>query len=245
MAQGALWAFEIPIRGRPERRASAMTMNLILTSDFPSTSCPFVRDRMRRVASNPKIAWIPPFTDEGRERFARAESRFCEVGLPHIEYCDIDREADAKGRPVLDAYDIAYLSGGDPLQFRSNLQRHRMVGPLRAFADRGGLLVAASGGALQFTQNVSLFRLEAKSVDHVLLDRAQYAALGLVDYEMLPHLNRFDEGFLRRVRDYSLRIECDILALADGAALVHGDRENPRCIGTIVRIRKGQMTPVE
>ena len=97
---------------------------------------------------------------------------------------------------------------------------------------------------MQFTPNVSLYRLLSAAVDTVVAERSDYCGLGLVDYELLPHLNRLDQAFIARVQRYSERVPCDIVALEDGAAIVHTD-DGARCIGRAVRFRDGVRSVIE
>jgi len=219
-------------------------MNLILTSDFPSTECGGVLDHMRRVALRPRIAWIPPATDAERERFRKAQAHFERYGFDNLEYCDIDLAADEARLSQLEQYDIVYLSGGDPLRFRANMSQTNLAARLRHCLDKGRLLVAASGGSLQFTKNLSLFRLQSATVDEVFVDRGEYEALGLVGYELLPHLNRFDEEFLERVCQYSERVGHDIIAIKDGSAVIHSALDDYRCVGSVMRFRNSLMTTI-
>ena len=94
----------------------------------------------------------------------------------------------------------------------------------------GRLVVAASGGAMQFTINVSLFRLLTKTVVDVVAERDEFEALGIVIYELLPHMNKLDEHFLDKVQHYSERIGNDVLGLEDGAALIHQEAGFSRCV---------------
>jgi peptidase E len=220
-------------------------MNLMLTSDLPSTECPVVFDRMRDVLSRPRIAWIPPFTDVSRARFLSAQKQFRRFGFDDLEYYDIDEQANEAQLSQLEQYDIVYLSGGDPIRFRANILRTGLSVQLRRCLDKGRLLVGASGGSLQLTKNISLFRLQTATVDEVFADRNEYEALGFVRYELLPHLNWFDEEFLEKVREYSQRIEHDIVALHDGAAVLHRNFDDYHCVGKAARFRNGGMTPIE
>jgi peptidase E len=220
-------------------------MNLILTSDFPSTGNEAVFDHLRAGRAHPRIAWIPPFTDLGRQRFARANDLFGSRGFGELEYCDIDEEADEAQLSRLEDYDILYLSGGDPLRFRTNMQRSGLSHHLPRFLAAGRMVIAASGGSMQLTRNVSLFRLRAATLDEVFADRTEYAGLALVGYELLPHVNRFPPAFLEAVRQYSERVDHDIIALADGAAVLHTSRDTYRCVGEAARFRKGVVAPFD
>jgi peptidase E len=107
------------------------------------------------------------------------------------------------------------------------------------------LIVAASGGSMQLTKNVSLFRLLTVPLDEVSANRGEYEALGVVDYEILPHLNRFEPSFLETVRRYSKRVAHDVIGLTDGAAVLHRSSDDYWCVGQATRFRSGVMTPID
>lgn len=102
------------------------------------------------------------------------------------------------------------------------------------------LIIGASGGSMQFTKNVSLFRLLTETVDQVFTDHSEYKALNIVDYEFLPHLNKMESSFLQKVKEYSKRINHDIISIDDGSALFHTNG-NIRYIGKTVRFRNGEI----
>jgi dipeptidase E len=212
-------------------------MKLILTSDFPTSAHPKVVERISAAAREPRIAWIPPDTDGGEAHFDDASRRFAALGFERLEYCDIDRRKDDVELAYLHEFDVVYLSGGDPLKFRYNMLRAGLGGRLRQCFAAGRLIVAASGGALLLTPNVSLFRLESESVDDVLATRGRFDALTAVRYEFLPHVNRLDDAMLDKVRQYAGRVDAEVIGVADGGALVHGGTETFEPIGEIVRFR--------
>lgn len=180
-----------------------------------------------------------------RARFLNAQKQFRRFGFDNLEYCDIDEEANETQLSHLEPYDIVYLSGGDQIRFRANILRTGLSGHLRRCLYEGRLLVATSGGSLQFTKNISLFQLQDMSVDEVLADCDEYEGLGFVGYELLPHLNRFDNEFLEKFGKYSQRLDHDIFAIRDGSAVIHNTLDDYGCVGKAVKIRKGVMTPIE
>ena len=106
-------------------------VKLVLTSDFPSTVNQAVFNCMRDSAPSPRIAWIPPLTGIGRERFPAARKMFESYGFPALEYCDIDEESNERQLERLTQYDIIYLTGGDPIIFRSNILQAELSTRLR------------------------------------------------------------------------------------------------------------------
>lgn len=220
-------------------------LNIALTSDLPSTANQAVFDLMRNRQPNPRIAWVAPVTKTGREHFPAAQNQFAAYGFSTLEYCDIDEEPNEKQLAGLDQYDVIYLTGGDPIGFWRNILRVGLTTRLRQCLAAGCLVVAASGGSMQLTKNLSLFRLLTTPFDEVLADRSKYDALGIVEYEILPHLNRFEPSFLETVRRYSERVAHDVIGLADGAAVLHRSSDNYWCVGKATRFQRGVITPID
>jgi peptidase E len=220
-------------------------MNLALTSDFPSTPNHAVVARIQSLTANPRVAWISPTTAQGRARFPAAQGLFRSFGVLRLEYCDIDQEPSSTQFEQLADYDVLYLTGGDPRVFRDNLRRVGLADRLRTAVTSGQLIVGASGGAMQLTKNVSLFLLRRAAVDDVIGTHSQYGGLGIVNYEVLPHLGRHDANFLAQVRQYSARVPHDLIALDDGAAVIYEDGRRSQCVGRALRFRGGRETPIE
>lgn len=219
-------------------------MNLIFTSDFPSSAPSRVVDRMRSHHPSPRIAWIAPDTPGAREHFDVAREQFAALGFDQLESCDIDQDRDDVQLAYLYEFDIVYLSGGDPLLFRYNMLRAGLGGRLRQAASAGRLIVAASGGTLLLTPNVSLYRLANEPLDAVMESRGRFDALAVVPYEILPHVDRADAAGLERVRAYSARVSNDIIGIADGGAVFAAADGAFEHVGEIVRFRGGEMQPV-
>ena len=220
-------------------------MNLALSSDFPSTANHELMACIQAVSRHPRIAWVTPSSSASLVRFPLAKVAFAGCGIRHLECVAVGDEPGATRGDVLDGYDVAYLTGGDPVVFRRHLQRSGLATGLRRFAESGRLVVGASGGAMQLTPNVSLFRLLSDPVEAVVSTRDESDGLGLVRYEILPHLNRHDAAFLEKVRTYSESVPHDILALDDGAAVLCDDEPECRCFGHGVRYRRGVAGPID
>jgi peptidase E len=213
-----------------------------LTSDFPSTASSELVALIRAVSPRPRVAWVPPSASVGRDKFPIAQSCFRTLGMIHIDPWEMDSPESSKPN-ALDRYDIVYLTGGDPILFLRNIRRTGFGERLREFLAAGPLVVGASGGAMQLAANISLVRLLSEPVTEVIATRSEFEGLGLLDYELLPHLNRHDPSFLEKVLTYSELIPHDIVAIADGAAIVLGNSES-KYIGEAVRFSGGIRGPV-
>jgi hypothetical protein len=69
-------------------------------------------------------------------------------------------------------------------------------------------------------------RLRSRPLEVVLAEHHLYSGLAAVDYELLPHADSAPPEFQETVRRYSEGLACDVVALADGAAMVHLDSES-------------------
>jgi len=98
---------------------------------------------------------------------------------------------------------------------------------------------------MQLTKNVSLFRLVNHHLDKVLTEYNEYDALGIVEYEILPHLNRQETSFLEKVRRYSEQIHHKVFGLADGAVLLYMNTNKFLCVGQVTRFHKGEVESIE
>jgi dipeptidase E len=219
-------------------------MNLVLTSNFPSTPIEAVYRLIRNVGESPRIAWIPPFKEIDNKRFTAAKMLFEVHGLERLERFSMGgSETDSSIQ--LEAYDIIYLSGGDPIKFRTNLLQSNLATHLRNRIDNGKMIVASSGGSMQLAQNISVFRLVNFEVEQVIAQRNEYEALGIVPYEFLPHLNAHGGSYLEKVRRYSQAISHPVIGVEDGGALIHKSRGKYQLVGQASIFHHGDIEFIE
>jgi peptidase E len=219
-------------------------MNLVLTSNLPSTPIEAVYQLMRQIGELPRIAWIPPFKDIENKRFTIAKRLFEAHGFERLETFSMGGAGIESSTRVED-YDVIYLSGGDPVKFRENLIQSNLANHLRNLIKNGKMIVASSGGSMQLAKNVSVFRLINLEVEQVIAERIEYEALGIVPYEFLPHLNAHSESFLEKVRQYSQAIHHPVIGVEDGGALMHKSRDTYQLVGRASIFRHGDIESIE
>ena len=117
----------------------------------------------------------------GRVHFPAAQQVFETFGVEKLELLALDE--DHRQSEDLSGFDAVYLTGGDPIVFRENMLRSGFEGRLRPFIAAGHLVIGASGGAMQLSANVSLFRLLAGEVDDVVAVRKDFVGLGNCIYQ--------------------------------------------------------------
>lgn len=190
-----------------------MALRYILSSNFPQAG----NDQIARVLSDAgilgPIAWMAP--EPSVERFARAREEFELLKLGPL--VDISSSGAAGIRGVA----AVYLSGGNPLAFRGRLQESGMTKWLRTNdgAPEALPVIAASGGAMQLTGNLSVFRLLSLSLDQVLDEQTDFEGLGLVPFEVIPHFNTLPMHLLATARRYAKNVDRSVWGLPDGCAV--------------------------
>jgi len=144
---------------------------------------------------------------------------FAKHGFTRLQGINLDDLHNAG--ELSSAFDFVYLTGGNPIVFRDNSLRVGLSSRLRAFLNRGGVIIGASGGAMLLTRNVALFKLEGGTFSDAVASHDALTATGLLDYEMLPHANRFGVAVIEQLGEYARRVACDVITLNDGAAMIH------------------------
>jgi dipeptidase E len=102
--------------------------------------------------------------------------------------------------------DAIHLSGGNTYYFLHWLRVRNLLIRLREYVARGGVLIGVSAGAILMTPNIGSASLCG---DMPLEGMTDYAALGLVDFAFVPHLNEKNrlgavEGLFTAVPDHCL-----------------------------------------
>jgi peptidase E len=207
-------------------------MRVMLTSNFPRPGndevAAAVRDTVDQEAG---LEWLSP---------ADGASRFDEARQALGAYGHAVRALDRAALASPSAGAGLVLSGGDPITFRAELLQPSRRAWLQHRVVFAPIVVAASGGAMQLTPNVSLFRLLDNTVSAVVHERDRYGALGCVPFEVLPHLERQSPAFIGRVLEYSAQAAVDIWCLPDGAAVDWNDISGATAIGTARLLRRGR-----
>jgi dipeptidase E len=171
-----------------------------------------------------KIAFIPLIVEEEikKKHYKIVQRYYSARGINHIRYFDLLVKNATKFRDVLAQYDVFHFSGGNTLE---TLNYYRQAGWERFFsslAQGEKLFIGHCGGAVLLSSNVSWIRLRIEDIGTVLDDFATYRGLELVNFEFIPHYNRFqkDKNFLKKLVEYSIGINHSIYLCRDGDGLI-------------------------
>ena len=176
-----------------------------------------------------KMAYIPSTEDSEKMYFNLKAQYYRNYGIRKILFFDLYSEFDLSKVDELLKCDIIHLSAGNPIELRKALKYREMDGYFRDYLDRGGIFAGVSAGAVQFGKSTKLFQLYAGDSGE------EIECLQFVDFEFLPHYNRWDERYKKQVQDYAQATGTTVYAGNDGDGIIV-DNGKVEFIGDIIVI---------
>jgi len=178
---------------------------------------------------NTKIGYIPSTEDKGKVYFDTKAQYYRTYGIQDMMFFDLYKEFDPSKTDELLNCDIIHLSAGNPIEFREAIKRRKMDKVLCQYFNQGGIMVGVSGGAVQLGKSIKLFQLFIEDSNE------EVDGLHLVDFEFLPHYNRWNEAYKRAVQNYGETTGTIIYAGNDGDGIIFENGEI-QMIGSIAMI---------
>ncbi|MFK3959211.1 Type 1 glutamine amidotransferase-like domain-containing protein [Guptibacillus hwajinpoensis] len=174
------------------------------------------------------MSYIPSTEDKEKIYFNSKVNYYRNYGIENIMFFDLYSEFEPTKIEDLLSSDIIHLSAGNPLEFSRALNHRHMNHVLLDYYYRGGILVGVSGGAVQFGRSTKLFQMFTGTTSEVL-----FQTLGLVDFEFLPHYNRWNTDYKNKVWEYAKTTGTTIYAANDGDGIII-EKGKLQMIGDIV-----------
>jgi dipeptidase E len=191
-----------------------------------------------------KIGYIPSQTDSHRKYFHKAQKWYSQFGFNDLLYFDVDREFDAAKISELMGCDAIHLSGGNTYYFLNSLRGKGLLPLLRRFLENGGILIGVSAGSLIMSKTIAITQIDddlgGDKNDVGLID---LSALGVVNFEFFPHVNKINEEIESRLMEYSRKTGSVIYACDDGDGIVV-ENDKIDFIGNVKKIENGVIGKV-
>ncbi|MBM7619350.1 dipeptidase E [Bacillus tianshenii] len=181
--------------------------------------------------NNIKIGYIPSTDDKERNYFQTKVNYYRQYGITDIRFFDLYEDFDSWQEEDLLSCEIIHLSAGNPIEFRAAIKKRRMENVLWQYFNQGGIIVGVSGGAVQLGKSANLFQLFIGGSSD-----GDLGTLDFVDFEFLPHFNRWNDDFKQSVLSYSESNGITVYAGNDGDGLIVHEGGKVEMIGDIVVI---------
>lgn len=189
----------------------------------------------RLIPDKIKIGYIPSTEDRGHKYFQTKVKYYRHYGIQDILFFDLYSNFNLMKIKELLSCDIIHLSAGNPIEFRKAINNRNMKKVLWDYYNNGGTIVGVSGGAVQLGKSAKLFQLFTGTLTNEELD-----TLSFVDFEFLPHYNRWTDDFKREVLRYSQSTGTTVFAGNDGDGLIVEDGKI-EIIGEVLTISDGNI----
>jgi dipeptidase E len=130
-------------------------------------------------------------------------------------------------------YDAIHLSGGNTFYFLHLLRKRGLIDSLRAYVKDGGILIGISAGSIIMTNDISVAGL-GEETDENIIGIEDKSALGLVNFEFLPHWDGSVE-YLDLLKKYAKARNTMVYCCKDGDGIVINDN-SIQLIGDIIKV---------
>jgi len=215
-------------------------LNLVLYSDQIVSACSAIDLRLVEMlaagGAGKRIAYVASGPERDRGFFLAGQAYYGRLGLDLALFFDLDEPHSADDIAALFASDAIHLAGGHTGGFLERLKRSGMLGPLRDWAQSGGILIGVSAGAILMAPTIAT---DALFIGLRPEDMADGDALDLVPFEFFPHLSD-DDTYLPALLRYSTHTARPIVACNDGDGIVVTGRR-VECFGDPVWIAAGTV----
>jgi len=175
---------------------------------------------------SPRIGYIPSTPDRRRKYFFEKEAYYQKIGFAGLQYFDPAEGLSELEMSAFFSLDVIHLAGGEVVPFMHSLRNSGCDARLRAFAERGGLMLGVSAGAMLLGKTFSSVSLFG--------EQGVFDGMGFFDFEVVPHVS---EKFPRLdiLRDFAKRQKKTLYALNDGDVVVVSGKKI-RTYGSVVKI---------
>lgn len=197
-----------------------MSRKLVLYSDQITPETAAIDQRMLDLIgkTNPTIGYIPSSSDPERFFFKQIHAYYAALSVSVDVYLELDAFFSEGTLPTLLRCDAIHLSGGNTFYFLYWLKQRAMLPVLRDYVARGGVLIGVSAGAILMTPDVSSSALCGDELVEELSDRS---ALGLVDFQFLPHFEPGEASTLEiTAHQRQSPVPLSLYACPDGGGIV-------------------------
>lgn len=169
--------------------------------------------------ARPLITYIPSCSYESEDYFRDFVKQYEKFRVKRILNFPIDINIEPILMREVFKSDIIHLSGGNTFYFLHCLRKAKLLGELKKFVRRGGILTGLSAGGILMTPNIETAAFPSFDRDDNEDNLKNLNSLGLVKFFFFPHYRnskRYDDELIR----YSRTANLPVYAVPDGAGII-------------------------
>lgn len=185
------------------------------------------------------MAYIPTQSEKDRRWYKEICAQFKGLIPEEILFCDLDKEYDEEIFIKALESDMIYLAGGSTAALLNSLQKRELLFELQDYAERDGIFIGESAGAIIMGENIDI-ALEFESEQREMTKLADTSALGIYDFEFLPHFDGAAKT-IERLIARSKKLGQAIVACPDGSGVIL-ELEGARSVGNVTVVSGDKVT---
>lgn len=185
----------------------------------------------------PVVAFVPVSSEDAEPDFRDCKRNLANSGVSEFRCIPVDRPLSKQEEKDLFSSDGIFLGGGNTFYLLHHLKERKLLGKLREYVKKGGLLMGLSAGSIVLTPNVMTAEVPSLDSDENDVGLKDYSALDLVPFEFSPHY-RSNRKVDAELLDHSRQSERPIYACADGEGIVVRDG-TIRFVGRVTVFHRG------
>ena len=166
-----------------------------------------------------QMTFIPAESYMSHLDFSEVVEQYRPQGIQRFIHFPVDNPYTEVLKNEAFSSDIIYLSGGNTFSFLKSLRKAKLMGELKEFIKRGGILTGLSAGAILMTNNIATAGFPEFDRDENDVNVKNLKALNLVNFEFFPHY-RNSKRYERALLDHSKRRAVPVYGCPDGTGIV-------------------------
>lgn len=191
---------------------------------------------------SPRCTFIPSSAYDGELDYKYFVDEFSKLGIEHFMLFNADIPFTQTLLEEAFKSDLIFLGGGNTYYFLLALRKSNLLGLLKSFVERGGVLCGLSAGAIMMTPTITTAGMPDFDCDDNPWGVKNLKSLGIVPFDFFPHYKnskRYDDEFLK----FSKKREQPLIACSDGGGVVI-DQESVSFYGKCAIFYQGKKLPL-
>jgi len=181
-----------------------------------------LHEKLARLAGHRarSFTYVPYSHENGEYFYRRIKARYRKFGFKKFRYFAPDSDFLVREMNAALKSDVIYLAGGNTYYFLKHLRESGLLKRLRRFVERGGVLAGLSAGAIIMTKDIRMAGYPPHEADINEVRLKNLKALGLVDFEFLPHYSNSKLSSDAMIRYSKRQNRHPIFACPDGSGII-------------------------
>jgi dipeptidase E len=188
--------------------------------------------------NRPQLTFIPASSYMSHLDFQEFVTQYRKFDIQRFIHFPIDVPFNEVIKQEAFSSDIIHLSGGNTYYFLKYLRESKLMGELKQFVKKGGILTGLSAGAIMMTSNIATAGFPDFDKDDNEENIKNFKSLNLVNFEFFPHY-RNSQRYDRELISHSRKIKEPLYACPDGSGIIVEDHQI-RFVGRVYCFHEGK-----